>query len=88
MKAIKITAKAATAYQYNSISRFGMHIQRRANGSFYSEQFFNSFEDAIEYLEKRALMYADTEEELNAMMEEIRTYHQLTIDACTATIEL
>lgn len=84
--AIKITAKVPTVYQLNSINRFGMNVKKLGNGSFYADESFVSKEEAIAYLEKRAEMYADTEQELDELLSEIKQYEQLTLDACTAEI--
>lgn len=84
----KITATAPTAYQYNSLSRFGMNIKKRGNGSFTSEQVFDSEEEAKAYLVERAERYYDEYEgQVDEHLEDIEKYGQLTIDAVTAHIE-
>lgn len=88
MATFKITAKAPTTYQYNSLSRFGMNIKKHGNGSFTSKEVFNSEEEAKEYLVKRAQMYYDEfEGQVDEHLESIEKYGVLEIDAVTAHIE-
>lgn len=87
----KITATAPTSYQYNSLSQFGMIIKKNCNGSFSSEQVFNSEEEAKEYLTKRADKYNDedpcgSQERLADMYADIE-HGSLTLDAVTAHFE-
>lgn len=84
----KITATAPTVYQYNSLSHFGMNIKKNGNGSFTSEQVFDSEEEAKAYLVERAERYYDEfEGQVDEHLEDIEKYGQLTIDAVTAHIE-
>jgi len=87
MKKFKIKASVPTGYQYSSILAFGMEIKKRGNGSYSAEQEFDDRDQAMAYLENRALMYADTEEEYRQMREQIETHGGLTLDACTAMVE-
>lgn len=85
---IRITATAPTSYQYNSLSRFGMTIKKNGNGSFSSEQVFDSEEEAKAYLVERAERYYDEfEGQVNEHLQDIEKYGMLTIDAVTARME-
>ena len=84
----KISATAPTAYQYNSLSRFGMKIKKNGNGSFSSEQLFDSEEEAKDYLVERAeRYYGEYEGQVDEHLQEIKKYGMLTIDAVTARID-
>ena len=65
-----------------------MNIKKNGNGSFTSEQIFDSEEEAKAYLVERAeLYYEESEEQPEEHLEDIEKYGQLTIDAVTAHIE-
>ena len=65
-----------------------MNIKKHGNGSFTSEEVFNSEEEAKEYLVKRAQMYYDEfEGQVDEHLESIEKYGVLEIDAVTAHIE-
>lgn len=84
----KIAATAPTSYQYNSLSRFGMTIKKNGNGSFSSEQVFDSEEEAKAYLVERAERYYDEfEGQVDEHLQDIEKYGMLTIDAVTARID-
>jgi len=86
MKTI-ITATAPTRYQLRSLRAFGMPVTDQRNGSYTSRQEFDSKEEAIEYLTKRAENYFETDEEIEDAVEVIEKYGQLRLDAVTAYIE-
>ena len=84
----KVTAKAPTVYQTNSLRRFGMAIKEMGNGSFLSEETFDSEEEAKDYLVKRAEMHYDEfEGQVNEHLSTIENNGYLEIDAVTARIE-
>lgn len=88
MAQFKVTAKAPTAYQYNSLSRFGMNVKKHGNGSFTAEQIFKSEEEAKDYLATRAQMYYDEYEgQVDEHLISIEKHGVLEIDAVTAHIE-
>lgn len=88
MSKFKVVATAPTAYQYNSLSRFGMTIKKNGNGSFSSEQTFDSVEEAKAYLVERAEMYYDEYEgQVDEHLGSIEKHGCLEIDAVTAHIE-
>jgi hypothetical protein len=83
----KVIATAPTTYQLNSVRQFGSPIISRMDGSHVFSKSFETKEQAKEYLQQRALLYYDTEEEINEAMESIEKYGSLRIDAATASIE-
>ena len=86
MKTI-IKATAPTGYQLRSLRAFGMPITDHRNGSYSAKQEFDSEEEAIIYLTKRAEIYFETDEEIEDAIEIIEKYGQLRLDAVTAYIE-
>ena len=86
MKTI-ITATAPTRYQLRSLRAFGMEIQDLKNGSYFSRQVFDSEDEAIEYLTRRAELYFETEAEIEDAIKGIEKYGRFEIDAVTAYIE-
>jgi len=93
MKTIfRIYAKVPTAYQYQSISNFGMPIKKHGNGSFTAQQDFDTEDDAKKYLIERAENYFDgnsdnDEKDLIESLDDIEKCGRLNLDACTASIE-
>ena len=87
MSKFLITASVPTAYQYSSINSFGMEVKKHGDGSYSANKEFDSRDEALVYLENRALLYADNDEEYQKMREQIEKHGLLTIDACTAMIE-
>lgn len=88
MATFKITATAPTAYQHNSLRHFGMDIKKNGNGSFSSEQTFESEDEAKNYLITRAEMYYDEYEgQVDEYIESIQNHGSLEIDAVIAHIE-
>lgn len=81
----KITATAPTTYQFSSLQKFGMPIQKRFNGSFDSEMIFDSKKEAKLYLMKRANLHIEYDK-LNESYWDIENGF-LEIDAVTAHIE-
>lgn len=81
-----ITATAPTGYQLSSLNAFNLDVKKNGNGSFTGTMEFGTKEEAVEYLENRAILYFDTEEEVYAACEEIKKGY-LTLDAVTARIE-
>ena len=88
MTQFKVVATAPTSYQTQSLRAFGMDVKKNGNGSFTSEQVFDSEEEAKEYLSDRAKSYYDEfEGQATEHLEEIQNIGYLTIDAVTARIE-
>jgi ketol-acid reductoisomerase len=84
----KVTATAPTVYQTSSLRRFGMTVKEIGNGSFHSEQIFESEEEAKAYLVSRAEMYYDEfEGQVDEHLSTIEKNGYLEIDAVTARIE-
>lgn len=86
MTKFRVKAVAPTAYQYQSVSHFGKPIGN-LNGTFVFEQDFETREDAEHYLEERAMVYFDAEEELGEALETIHTSGILRMDAVAGNIE-
>lgn len=87
----RITATAPTAYQSRSLSAFGMPVKKLLDGSYTSEEEFESYEEAKKYLIQKANDWYNshntTEDELDEMLSDIEMYGNLTLDAVTASIE-
>lgn len=88
MARFKITATAPTAYQYSSLSHFGLPIKKNVEGlgSFTGSETFDTEAEAKAYLTKRAEMYFDNQVELEEALEQVENGY-LTIDAVTASID-
>lgn len=87
----KIIAIAPTSYQLDSLRAFGLNINSRGSGSYFSEKEFNTEEEAKQYLVTRAEKYNDedpngSQERLDYMLKDI-SYGVLTLDGATARIE-
>lgn len=83
----KIKAIAPTSYQLRSLLAFGMQYKALGNGSYVAiSEIFDTEEEAKAYLEKRADMYYENENELNEALSDIEC-GVLTLDAVTARIE-
>ena len=76
-----------TKYQYSSVSSFGIPVKSNLDGSVSAEQEFPSIEAAEDFLLQRAGLYAQTEEELLDLTDEVLKHNTLTLDAATAYIE-
>jgi hypothetical protein len=88
MTQFKVIAIAPTVYQYNSLRAFNMDIVSVGNGSFKSEQVFDSEEEAKAYLALRAERYYDEYEgQVDDHLKDIETFGVLTLDAVTARID-
>ena len=84
----KITATAPTIYQLSSLRRFGMTVKEVGNGSFHSEEIFETEEEAKAYLVNRAEMYYDEfEGQVDEHLATIENNGYLEIDAVTASID-
>lgn len=88
----RITAKAPTTYQLNSLLAFGMGIKTVCNGSYWAEKEFDTKEQAQDYLKNCADIYNNedpdgTDERLADMMEGIKNSNCLKLDAVTAYIK-
>lgn len=81
-----IRAKALSQYQLKSLCHFGMIIKSNPCGIYYSEQKFESYEIAKDFLRERASIYAETDDELNYLNDQINKGY-LNLDAVTAVIE-
>lgn len=89
MTTFKIKATAPTVYQINSLRSFGMEIKENGDGSYSSEQIFDTEQEAKDYLTKRAEKYYDEYEgQVDEHLESIRDNGYLTIDAATAIIDV
>ena len=91
MTQFKISAVAPTVYQSQSLRAFGMKVKKSGNGSFWSEQIFETKEEAKAYLVERAERYFDgnsdnDEDNLVSALEDIKKYGSLRLDAVTASI--
>ena len=92
MRQFKIKAIAPTSYQLQSLKHFGMEIKKYGNGSYTSQQEFDSEGEAKAYLKERAERYFDgnsdnDEEKLITALEDIEKYGSLRLDAVIADIE-
>lgn len=88
MTQFKVSATAPTVYQIQSLRHFGMDVKKHGNGSFSSEQVFDTEEEAKAYLVERAEKYYDEfEGQVDEHLEGIEKYGMLTIDAVTARID-
>jgi len=83
----KIKAVAPTSYQYNSLVYFGMKIKKVGNGSFVSEQYFDTEEQAKVFLVCRAENYYGDTEQINDALKDIAAAGILEIDTVVARIE-
>jgi hypothetical protein len=79
---VKITAKAPTAYQYQSLQRFRLGAKPIAGG-YWGELHFPTVREARQYLRDRAAAYY---EEDRAALRRHLGKNALTIDAVTAYI--
>lgn len=89
---IRITAKAPTAYQLQSLRYFGMEVKQHGNGSYTATQDFDTEAEAKKYLKSRAEMYFDgnsdnDENDLIEAIDSIEKHGVLTLDAATAGME-
>ena len=80
----KIIAVAPTAYQLRSVRAFGP-ARQTLSGKFIFEQNFDTEEEAKEYLNERALIYSDSEEEYKRLYAQIEC-GCLELDAVTGSI--
>lgn len=92
MTQFKISAVAPTVYQSQSLRAFGMEVKKSGNGSFLSEQLFDTEAEAKAYLIVRAEKYFDgnsdnDEANLNEALDRLEKYGSLRLDAVTANIE-
>ncbi len=92
MTQFKISATAPTVYQSQSLRAFGMEVKKSGNGSFWSEQFFETEKEAKDYLVVRAERYFDgnsdnDEANLVDALQDIEKYGSLRLDAVTASID-
>lgn len=82
----KIVATAPTVYQSRSLSHFNLNTKKNMSGSITGTMDFYSEDDAKDYLEERARMYYDdNEEKLNEALEDVKLGY-LTLDAVTAKV--
>lgn len=91
MTQFKITATAPTSYQTQSLRAFGMNVEKHGNGSYTSEQIFDTEKEAKEFLAVRAERYFDgnsnnDETDLIEALKDIEKGY-LRLDAVTASIE-
>ena len=83
----KIKAIAPTVYQLNSLTWFGIKIQKRTVGAFISEHIFDTEEDAKKYLVVRAINYYEKGKKLEDALKDIAAAGILEIDTVVARIE-
>jgi len=88
MTKYRITAKVPTVYQLSSLRTFGMEVINLPTGAYYSEQDFDTIEEARQYMIDRATHYYDWDEEaLESAIDGIINHSMLTMDACTGRID-
>jgi hypothetical protein len=87
MRRVKIQAIANTHYQLSSLNRFNLENTMTMRGNIVGEGYFNTLEEAEEYLITRAQMYYDESPgQADEHIEQIKKYGSLEIDAVTAYI--
>ena len=83
----KVIAIAPTSYQLQSLRNFGLEIKHFKNGSHIFEKYFDTEEEAKEYLIERAELYFYDELKLKEAVEEIENYGSVQLDAVKGRIE-
>ena len=83
----QVKATADTSYQLQSLRQFGMPVKSHMDGSHSASQEFDTEEEAIEYLIKRAEMYFEDEKQLEEAIEAIKKYGYVRLDASTGRVE-
>jgi hypothetical protein len=87
MRNFKIQAIAPTHYQLSSLTSFNLDNRMTMRGNIVGEGFFDTLEEAEQYLITRAEMYYDEYEgQVDEHIEQIKKYGSLEIDAVTAYI--
>lgn len=87
MRKVKIQAIANTSYQLSSLNRFNLENTMTMRGNIVGEGYFDTLEEAEQYLITRAEMYYDESPgQADEHIEQIKKYGSLEIDAVTAYI--
>jgi hypothetical protein len=87
MRNFKIQAVAPTHYQLSSLSKLNLENRMTLRGNIVGEGYFDTLEEAEQYLITRAEMYYDEYEgQADELIEQIKQYGSLEIDAVTAYI--
>ena len=87
MRNFKIQAIANTQHSLSSLSRFNLENRMTPRGNIVGEGFFDTLEEAEQYLITRAEMYYDEYEgQVDEHIEQIKRSGSLEIDAVTAYI--
>lgn len=87
MKNFKIQAIANTHYQLSSLNSFNLDNKMTMRGNIVGEGFFDTLEEAEQYLITRAEMYYnESPNQVDEHIEQIKKYGSLEIDAVTAYI--
>lgn len=82
-----ISSTVPTHYQSQSISAFGLYVEKHGNGSFSCSRTFDTKKEAIEYMINRAEMLAENSDELKQMKHDIKKSGRLYYDAACLSIE-
>lgn len=87
MRNFKIQAIANSHYQLSSLSKFSLEHRMTMKGNIVGEGFFDTLEEAEQYLITRAEMYYDESPgQADEHIEQIKRCDSLEIDAVTAYI--
>lgn len=87
MRRIKIQAIANTSYQLSSLNSFNLENHMTTRGNIVGEGYYDTLEEAEQYLITRAEMYYDESPgQVDKYIEQIKKYGSLEIDAVTAYI--
>ena len=86
MNNYKIKAVAPTVYQLSSLRLFGMPIKSHPTGQHVGEMYFDTEEEAKDYLCRRAELYYNDFLELSDAYNDIQNFNSLSLDAVTAEI--
>ena len=83
----QVKATAPTSYQLQSVRLFGSPIKSNMDGSHtFKSEFFDTEQEAKEYLIERAEMYFENDDQLQEAIDEINEYGSLDMDAASGGV--